>query len=194
MNGHAALLLASVFALSACEEKKEIVVTETREATSRDLKPKLSASSDERFRDTRPSPVKGETPEGWLELPGTEFRLLNYRFGESGTGEVWVTLASGTVLDNANRWLGQFGAKPLDPAGLAALRSVPIAGTTGTWVETTGSYAGMGAEPRAGFALAGVIAAVNGRILTVKMIGPESEVKAAAPVLESFVKGLKLAD
>ena len=51
MNTRAACLLASVVMFSGCEEKKEITVTETRAATTRDVAPKLFATSDERFRD-----------------------------------------------------------------------------------------------------------------------------------------------
>lgn len=170
-------------------------MTETRAVTTRDKSPKLFATSDERFRDARPSPVKGETPPGWLVLPATQMRLLNYRFGESGMGEVWVSISSGSVLDNVNRWLKQFGAPAIDGAALANLRSVPIAGSSGTWVEAAGDYAGgMGAEPKPGFALAGVVASLDGRILTVKMVGPKAEVEAARPVLENFAKGLKMAE
>jgi hypothetical protein len=170
-------------------------VTETRALTTKDEALKLFATSDERFRDAKPSPVKGEVPLGWLVLPPSQFRLLNYRFGESGMGEVWVSLASGTVLDNANRWLRQFGAEPLDAAALAKLSTVPIADTTGVWVTAAGDYAGgMGAPPKPGFGLAGVVATVKGQILTVKMIGPKAEVEAAKPVLEGFAKSLHLVD
>jgi hypothetical protein len=195
VNGRAACLIASLVVLSSCEEKKEVVVTETRAATTRDKTPKLFATSDERFRDAKPSPVKGETPDGWLALPASQFRLLNYRFGGSGTGEVWVSIASGTVLDNVNRWLNQFGAAKIDPAGLEKLRSVPIAGTTGTWVEAAAEYAsGMGSAPKPGYGLAGVVASLDGRIVTVKMVGPKAEVEAARPVLENFAKSLKMAE
>ncbi len=195
VNRRAACLIASLVVLSSCDGKKEVVVTETRAATTRDGSPKLFATSDERFRDTKPSPVKAATPAGWLALPATQIRLLNYRFGESGLGEVWVSISSGSVLDNVNRWLKQFGAPPIDAAGLAALRSVPIAGATGSWVETAGDYAGgMGAEPKPGFALAGVVASLNGRILTVKMVGPKAEVEAARPVLEKYAASLKMAE
>lgn len=171
------------------------MVTETRAATTKDKKPKLFATSDERFRDTKPSPVKGVTPAGWLALPASQFRLLNYRFGESGMGEVWVSLSAGSVLENVNRWLGQFGAQPLDAAGMEKLRSVPIADTTGAWVEAEGEYAsGMGAPPKPGFALAGVVTSLKGQILTVKMVGPKAEVAAARPILENFAKSLEMAD
>jgi hypothetical protein len=190
----AVCLMASIFVFSSCKEKTEIAVTETRKETTRDREPKLFATSDERFRDAKPSPVTGETPEGWLALPASQFRLLNYRFGESGLGEVWVTKASGTVLDNVNRWLKQFGAPALDAAGLAALRSVPIAEGTGVWVEAAGDYeSGMGSPTRPGFALAGVVSMIDGSIVTVKMVGPKAEVETAKAVLEKFTKGLKIA-
>jgi hypothetical protein len=120
---------------------------------------------------------------------------LNYRFGESGTGEVWVSLASGSVADNVNRWLGQFGATPLDGDGMKQLRTVSLAGSQGVWVEAEGTYnGGMGAEPKSGQALAGVIAMANGSILTVKMVGPKAEVAAAKSDLEAFVASLKLTE
>ena len=196
MKGRFLWLLAALAAISSCEEKREVVVTETRPLTTKDKAPKLFATSDERFRDAKPGPVKaGETPEGWLALPASQFRLFNYRFGESGMGEVWVSMSAGSVLDNVNRWLGQFGAEAIDGPALEKLRSVPIAGATGVWVEASGDYAsGMGAPSKPGFALAGVVASTDRGILTVKMVGPKAEVEAARPMLETFAKSLQLAD
>ena len=195
MNARVACLFASVVIFSSCEEKKEITVTETRELTSRDGSPKLFATSDERFRDAKPSPVKADTPTGWLALPASQFRLLNYRFGESGMGEVWVSLAQGSVLDNVNRWLKQFGAEALNQEGISKLPAVTVAGATGVWVTAEGDYVGgMGAAGKPGFALAGIVTSVGGQILTVKMIGPKAEVQAAKPVLESFAKTLRMAE
>ncbi len=188
-------LIAGCCILSACEKPSEVVVTETRVATTRDGAPKLFATGDERFRNAKPSPVQGDAPANWLALPASQFRLLNYRFGESGMGEVWVSLSAGGVLDNVNRWRTQFGAEALDEKGLAELRTVPIVGAQGVWVESAGEYAaGMGAPPKPGFGLAGVIASVRGQILTVKMVGPEVEVKKEAAALESFAKTLRLAE
>jgi hypothetical protein len=195
MKGRFPCLLAALAVFSSCEEKQEVVVTETRPLTTKDKTPKLHATSDERFRDAKPSPVKGMPPEGWLALPASQFRILNYRFGESGMGEVWVSISAGTVLDNVNRWLGQFGAEHVDAAALEKLRNLPMAGANGVWVEAAGEYAsGMGAPPKPGFALAGVIASTDRGILTVKMVGPKAEVEAAKPLLETFAKTLQLAD
>jgi len=195
MKFRAVCLCSGSLIFISCQKRNEITITETREVTTRDLAPKLFATSDERFRDAKPSPVKGDTPEGWLVLPASQFRLLNYRFGESGMGEVWVSLASGTVLDNTNRWLNQFGATPLDQAALSQLPSVTLVGASAVLVTAAGDYAGgMGAPTKPSFGLAGAIASVNGQILTVKMVGPKAEVDAAKPVLESFIKTLRMVE
>lgn len=195
MKSRAACLFASVLIFSGCEEKKEVTVTETRKVTTRDGTPKLFATSDERFRDAKPSPVKGDTPDGWLVLPAQQFRLLNYRFGTSGTGEVWVSISQGSVLDNVNRWLHQFGGEALDAAGLAKLPPVMVAGSPGVWVAAEGDYAGgMNAPTKPGFALAGAVASVGGQILTVKMVGPKDEVQAAKAALEGFTRSLRMAE
>ncbi|MES2661614.1 MAG: hypothetical protein V4689_23550 [Verrucomicrobiota bacterium] len=195
MKTRAACLLASVLIFSGCEEKKEITVTETRELTTRDSPPKLFTTSDERFRDAKPSPVKGDTPAGWLVVPATQMRLLNYRFGESGMGEVWVSISQGSVMDNVNRWLKQFGSEELDQAGIAKLPSVIVAGSPGVWVAAEGDYAGgMGAPSKPGFGLAGVVASVGGQILTVKMVGPKAEVQAAKATLETYARSLRMAE
>jgi hypothetical protein len=178
--------------ISCQERKSEVVVTETRSLTTKDIAPKLDATSDERFRDARPSPVQGTTPDGWLAQPATQMRFLNYRFGESGMGEAYVSISSGSILDNVNRWLGQFATDPMDASGIEKLKKLPIAGTSGVLVTASGTYAsGMGAPPRDGYGLAGIIADIDGQILTVKLVGPEAEVREAIPSLESFANNLK---
>lgn len=191
------LALAALVALSGCRKKapEEATVTEIRPLTTSDKAPKLFATSDERFRDARPSPVQAETPAGWLKLPATQMRLLNYRVGETGMTEVWVSISSGSVLDNVNRWLDQFGAAKLDDAQLASQRRVPIADIEGVWVEAAGEYGGgMGAPPKSDYALAGVIGQRKGSILTVKMVGPKAEVAAAKAAVEAFSKALRVVE
>jgi hypothetical protein len=184
----------------ACERKADrVTVEETRVLTTKDRTPKLFATSDERFRDAKPSPVRGSAPEHWLTLPSAQFRELNYRFGETGMGEVYVSLSAGTVADNVNRWLGQFGKPPLNQVDLAALEKIEIAGVEGVWVEAAGDYqaaGGMGmpvaGEGKPGFGLAGVIAEVDGRILTVKMVGPQAEVEKETGALRAFAASVEL--
>jgi hypothetical protein len=177
---------------ASCEKDSALMeVEDTRPLTTKDRDPKLFATSDERFRNAQPSPVKGSPPENWLALPPAQFRELNYRFGASGMGEVYVTLASGSVADNVNRWRGQFGVAPFTPEEFDAAEKTPIAGTEGIWVEASGEYAsGMGAPAKPGYGLAGVIAQVDGKILTLKMVGPQAEVEAERAALKTFAASL----
>jgi hypothetical protein len=177
-----------------CEKKKErLLVEETRGKTTKDITPKMFATSDERFRDIKPSPVEGVAPQNWLSLPASQFRLLNYRFGDSGLGEVYVSLSSGGVKDNADRWLKQFGRDPMTDDEFAGIEKIPVVGIEGVWIEAEGEYgSGMGADAKPGYGLAGVIAEVGGQILTVKMIGPKNEVLAQKQPLRDYIGTLRV--
>lgn len=193
MKGICIALAGICLLFPACEKKEaRVTIEETRGVTAKDRDPKLFATSGERFRNAKPSPVRGDAPESWLALPSSQFRELNYRFGESGLGEVYVSLSGGTVEENVNRWERQFGREPLSSADLAAMETTAIAGSSGKWVEAAGNYAaGMGQEARTGYALAGVIAEVGGKILTLKMVGPEAEVMKEKALLKEFAASLK---
>lgn len=187
------ILGISLLCASCEKDSAPLQVEETRPLTTKDIEAKLFAASDERFRNAKPAPVKGVPPEKWLVLPAAQFRELNYRFGASGTGEVYVTLASGSVGDNVNRWRRQFGLEPFTPAEMDAAQRTPIAGTEGIWVEGSGEYSsGMGAPPKPGYGLAGVIAQVGDRILTVKMVGLSGEVEEEKPALKAFAASLEM--
>lgn len=170
----------------------------------RDENLKLDATSNERFGnagampalpkptgDAAKSPVvAGHLPEGWTELPGNAFRLLNYSFGNGG--EVSVALSRGGVIDNVNRWMGQFGSPAVDAAGMAGLEPITVAGFKGVWLKADGDYSpGMGRPAKTEYGLLGVVAEKAGGILTLKMVGPATEVAAEEAKLRAFAEGLK---
>ncbi len=189
-------LVLWVIATTGCRKPAaEVTADETRPLTTRDAAVVLHASSDQRFRNAARSPVSGKAPAHWVAQPAAQFRLLNHRFGADGKGEVYVTLASGGVRENVNRWLGQFGAAALDESGVAGLRKVQVLGSEGVWVEAKGTYRGaMGRPEEPGFALAGVVVQSGERLVTVKMTGPEVEVEAEKSALEEFAKSLRFVD
>jgi hypothetical protein len=192
---HSILMISLL--LTACEKKGDrILIEETRRSTTKDFSVKLFATSDERFRDSKPSPVEGETPDGWLKLPGKEMRVLNYRFGGSGLGEVYVTILGGGVKENVERWFKQFGGMGLSAEDFNAMERLAILGGEGVWVEATGSYnqGPMGGGVKSDYGLAGVVAEVGGAILTVKMVGPKEEVDAEKANLRAYVASLKVAE
>jgi len=200
----AVVLSLAVVGVVSCRKRPEVTASETRQVTMRDEHLKLDATNAERFGagpgmpSGGPAPqgsplVAGSVPEGWSEAPGNSMRLLNYRFGEAG--EVYLSLSRGGVLDNVNRWRRQFGQEPLDAAGLDALEAISLPGYEGVWIEAEGTYgAGMGQGAKEGYGLAGVVAAKGEDILTVKMVGPNEEVRGAVPALRQFVSELRPAE
>lgn len=181
--------------MGGCRESDEVSVNESRPVASNDLAPRLDADSDERFGNADHCPFTAETPTGWKRLPGKQFRLMNYRFGPSGEGEVWVSTSGGDVLENANRWLRQFAAKELDQAGLAALPTTPLFGSPAVVLKAEGIYRpGQGQPEKPGYALAGVIAAYEGGVIAVKMVAPVGEVNFGFPVLVQFIGSLSKSD
>jgi hypothetical protein len=189
-------LFIAISMLCSCKKVPLVVTsTETRELSTKDGPVKLNASSDERFRDSQPSPLQGDAPSNWLSRPASQFRLLNFAFGSSGTGEVYVSKSQGSVLDNVNRWMKQFAQPNLDDAGMEKLEKILLLGTEAVWVTAEGTYAGgMGKEPVEGFALAGVVGRVGNDIYTVKMVGPKEEVAAEKEKLQAYVKSLRMAE
>ncbi len=183
--------LALALLSPACRKPAEVTVDESRPATMRDEELRLHASSNARFQEPGSSPIlAGVEPDGWLPQPSSQFRLLNYRFGTGG--EVAVGISAGSLAENVNRWLAQFGKDPLDAGALAQLEKIEVMGVSGVWIEAEGDYnPGMGQEGRTDQALAGVIADDNGRIITVKMTGPAAEVAAQKAALRSFTGGLR---
>ncbi len=190
------LLFFLLFGNSCRKAEDHVKIEETRGLTTKDKEPRMFATSDERFRDAKPAPIRGDAPESWLALPPAQFRDLNYRFGESGTGEVYVSIISGDVLGNLNRWRRQFGEEGLSARGFADLERVPMAGVEGVWITLEGEYAsGMGTTgAKPGYGLAGVVAEVGGRTVTVKMIGPKDEVRAEVAELKTFAKSLMMVE
>jgi hypothetical protein len=180
--------------LPACRKPAEVTVDEERPLTMRDEQVKLNATSNDRFQAPGAAVdnpfLAGEVPEGWLEMPGNQFRLLNYRFGSGG--EVAVGLSAGGLTDNVNRWLRQFDKDPLTDGQVVQLEKGTVVGIEGVWVTAEGDYMpGMGQSARPGQALYGIIAQDAGRVITVKMTGPAEEVAAQKDALKVFVAGLR---
>ncbi len=207
------ILIALFSCLVSCKKKEpaEVASTETRPPSTRDGEMGLDATSAERFGGGMPqggAKVAGGTqgggesvaagfvdtpPASWKAQAESMFRLKNYSFGTAG--EVYISQSSGSVLDNTNRWLGQFDAAPINQPKLESLPTVDFLGSKAYWVVAEGTFGGsMGKAPASGYALRGVIAEVNGTIVTVKMIGPKAEVEAQESALREYATTLKMGE
>jgi len=160
--------------LVSCRKSEKVVVTQQRILTVAD--------------EANDSLVAVMPPE-WRQLPGTNFRILNYRFGKDG--EVFVGRSRGGLLPNANRWLGQFGKPAL--SGVDDLPKVKVLGREGVLLTASGDFGGaMGRPARKNAGLAGVIVSVGDRLLTIKMIGGAEAVAAEQERLIQFCESLRI--
>lgn len=156
-----ALLFVAVLHLTSCEDATEVVqVTETRKLTA---------------WDTPRGKLLPIMPPEWRQVPGTQMRPFNYRFGVDG--EVYISNSRGGVLPNVNRWLKQYG-KP-EVVSVDSFEKMKVFGVEGVLVEATGKFGGgMGKLPRENAGLLGFMVDLDGTLLTVKMIGDAGEVSA----------------
>ena len=133
--------------------------------------------------------ILASAPAEWQQVVGTQFRLLNYRFGQ--TGEVYVSQSGGGVLPNLNRWLGQYGKPSVQ--SVADFEKVVIMGKDGVLVDVKGKFSGgMGKPPMDGAGLLGLLADFDGILITVKMIGSADEVMAEKDRFIAFCKSLEI--
>lgn len=120
------------------------------------------------------------------------FREVTFR---RGSVEMYASLARGGVEGNINRWAGQLGMAPLDDGGLAALERVETAGAGEAIVfEGVGSLQAMGSPmPVPGQRMLAAVAVPGaGRIVTLKMTGPDEAVAAQKDVFLSVLRSLAL--
>jgi len=168
-------------------------ITETREITVRPGDDWIGATSKQRFEteSTEEPEFAWTMPAGWSELPTRSMHLLDMKAGPDPDVECSLSTARGSVLDNVNRWRGQFGQPPLEESALAKFARQPLLGLDAVRVEVEGAYAGMGkGAAKEGFKLLGLIAPANGQQVFVKMTGPKAAVEAQTAAFDQFAGSL----
>ena len=154
--------------------------------------------------DTAPEPselpaYRWAIPAGWEEAAPTAMRRANFRIGKDGEAQCYLTALPGDgggPEANANRWRAQMGQAPLDAEAFAALRRIEVLGRPAPVVEIAGDFAGMMGDPRvrggqANALLLGLISERPGHVLFVKMIGPETVVRAERDRFLAFCQSLR---
>lgn len=201
---HALALSGAVLLLVSCGRGERVEVVQSRAPFKGEPTPRLGLTTAQRYAaNDAQSMLRWTAPEGWNFLPATEFRHVNFDFGQSRDGEVYLTLLpindGGGVLDNLNRWRKQMDQPPLTEADLAALpvktifgRSVPALDITGTFTGGSGPQMAP-APPKPGYRMLGAIFEAPGFLFTLKMTGPEAVVAANAAKFDAFGQSLGVA-
>jgi hypothetical protein len=135
------------------------------------------------------------TPPGWSELPPSQFRLINLRPAKNAEADCYLSVASGGVLPNVNRWRKQFGQADVTAAEFAALPTQKLLDLDAVRVEVEGTFslAMPGAPPinKSGFKLLGLVADAGGQQIFVKMTGPKAVVEQERSAFDAFVASVR---
>jgi len=136
-----------------------------------------------------------DNPQGWVELPPTQYRTANLKPAGNPDLECYLTVLQGDgggLTSNVNRWRGQMGLAAITDEAVAALPRQPLLGLDAVRLDLEGSYAGMGGEARPGWTMVGLIAPFGQALLTVKLTGPTAAVAGERARFDEFVKSLRL--
>ena len=136
-----------------------------------------------------------DMPEGWTEVPPTEFRAANFVVDAESNSECYLTILPGQgggLYENVNRWRGQIGLAPQSTEEIDALPKRPLFGNPATIVDLEGAYKGMGDNAVPGSALLGAILAMPEGMLFVKMTGPSEVVNANRSAFDRFCDTLDI--
>lgn len=147
-----------------------------------------------------PGELVWTVPSKWTTAPNpSPMRKATYKIpkatGDESDAEMSVTLASGALDANIDRWSGQF-----DDAKTSRTERTLTSGVKVTIVEIKGTLKGAAmpmaggppTEPKKGWALLGAIAETPSGMTFFKMTGPAKTVAGARPELDALVASLKV--
>ncbi|MFT6110945.1 MAG: hypothetical protein ACJA2W_003874 [Planctomycetota bacterium] len=196
------LLTAVSMGLVACSPSGDTVeITSTRLASSPSHPAIDGLTMMERAKGTssqaEPAPRKPllyDVPEGWEDLPPTQFRNINLRnISEPSTEMILSFLPNdaGGLIPNINRWRGQVGLGDMGPAEIAALTTRKVLGQEATYVELKGPYRGMTGDAIEDGALFGAVFSQGGGTLFVKMTGARAILEAESAGFSAFLDSIR---
>ena len=114
-------------------------------------------------------------PDGWKELPATQYRKANFTLERSAEVECYFSVTGGGLMPNVNRWYRQMKQSPVTEEVVAGLSRHPLFKGQAALVDLEGDFAGMSGKSRPEFRMLGLILPLSGdQVLSVKMTGPKA--------------------
>jgi hypothetical protein len=205
--GCAALLGAALFLAPSCGAGSEVVIENERALPAGADEAVVDATSAQRFGYTKKPEVHGPgdghnheaeaasgyvwtAPEGWLEMETSEFRQVNMQPAGDPELQCYMSVVRGSLMDNLNRWRGQFGLGDLTQAEIDELPDALLFALPAKVVDLDGNFTGMGGEPQANTGMLGMIMPAAQVTVTVKMTGPAAKVAAQTENFYAFCASL----
>ena len=175
-------------------------ITEVRTLETPRTAPPATLTSAQRFGFARPAastprqaPFTYTVPGGWTEQPPDSIRIINLRPAGDAQTDCFVSVLSGGVDANVNRWRKQMSLPDYTPEEFAALVQKPLLGETATYVEFEGAYVGMGTDAKPDYKLLGMVLPLGGNsAVFIKMVGPKAVVDAEKAGFDAFCASLTI--
>lgn len=127
-------------------------------------------------------------PAEWQQLPGNQFRLLNYRCGDC---EIALGLSGGSLQQNLNRWRKQFSLPDLGEQELQQLPRVQVLQKPGVLMVLRGDFSGMQQAAQKDWAMLGVLVELPEGMLSAKLTGPYAQVAKQHANFLNWLAGIK---
>ena len=130
-----------------------------------------------------PAALKWTAPEGWVQGPAKQMRVVTFTSPDAPGAECYVTVlggAAGGVEANVNRWRSQLSQPALSAAEIAALPKLTVLGREASMVEIDGGAAG----------LFGLVCDLGTHSVFVKMTGPMEGLRKERERFIAFCKSL----
>ncbi|MHC4993884.1 MAG: hypothetical protein ACYTGQ_02425 [Planctomycetota bacterium] len=127
-------------------------------------------------------PVSYTVPSGWEDLPATGMRVAALKVGGSELTIIPLAAGAGDLVANVNRWRGQVGLTPLDPAQIeGSCPEIQVDGAPARYVELVGMT---------GQSMLGLITIRGDKSWFVKLLAPTDVVTKETDNFKSFINSL----
>lgn len=135
-------------------------------------------------------------PKGWpRKAPQSSFIIAEFVLpaasGKGPDGRLTLSVAGGTIVDNVERWKGQFGAGATVKQETQTINGIKVTmvDCSGDFDDQRGPYAP--AVKRTDYQMLAAIIPVDSELHFVKAVGPRSTIAAHAERIKQFIKSVK---
>lgn len=132
-------------------------------------------------------------PDGWSQAPSTEFRQINITFSTEPKAACYLTvlpLKGGDLLQNLNRWRGQFELPSLPTLPDNETEQIVFLGATSTLYSLAGNFTELGYAGK-DFAAICMLQSDQEKAYSIKFTGPSDFIKKEKDHFISWVQSIK---
>lgn len=175
----------------------EGIDTFVRSVQWRDSNPESAKATPENGSVVHLAPLTFTAPPTWRRTqPRSSFVQAEFALPQAGKdtadARLTVSVVSGTVKDNVDRWRGQFVGAIDSPKE----EGIEIGGLKATFVDFTGTFAdqaGMMAPAvnRPDYRMIAAIIPIHDKLYVIKAVGPQLTIAAHVEAIDAFLQSLR---